>query len=114
MRFNASQHSIANAAEYWKALIETGILARNGLFQPSFAFHIETSRLICTANQVTGFYMKCNTGLKWVKRRLFQCMVPKTMNLVKTVDFYFSFYLMVSNFHVRLLPLSFSTISICN
>ena len=21
----------------------------------------------CTANQITGFYMKCNTGLKWVK-----------------------------------------------
>ena len=36
-------------------------------FQPSDAFYIETSHLICSANQVTGFYMKCNTGLKWVK-----------------------------------------------
>ena len=35
-------------------------------FQPSFAFHIETSHLVCTTNQVTGFYMKCNTGLQWV------------------------------------------------
>ena len=30
-------------------------------------FHRETSRLIWTANQMTGFYMKCNTGFKWVK-----------------------------------------------
>ena len=36
-------------------------------FQPSVTFRIETSHLICTANQMTGFYMKCNTGLKWVK-----------------------------------------------
>ena len=32
----------------------------------SVAFHIETNRLICIANQVTGFYMKNNTGLIWV------------------------------------------------
>ena len=36
-------------------------------FQPSVAFHIETSRLFCSAKQMTGSYMKCNTGLKWVK-----------------------------------------------
>ena len=35
-------------------------------FQPSVAFHLETSRLTCTTNQMTGFYMKYNTGLKWV------------------------------------------------
>ena len=35
-------------------------------FQPNTAFHIKTSHLICTANQMTGFYMKCNTGLKWL------------------------------------------------
>ena len=35
-------------------------------FQPSVAFYIETSYLICRANRMTGFYMKCNTGLKWV------------------------------------------------
>ena len=26
-----------------------------------------THYLICAANQMTGFYMKRNTGLKWVK-----------------------------------------------
>ena len=34
--------------------------------QPSFAFHIETSYLICIANQLTGFYMKRIAGLKLV------------------------------------------------
>ena len=36
-------------------------------FQPSASFHIETSYLVCSANQMTGFYMKRNTRLKWVK-----------------------------------------------
>ena len=35
-------------------------------FQSSFAFHIEISHLICNANQMTGFCVKCNTGLQWV------------------------------------------------
>ena len=35
-------------------------------FQPSVAFHIETSHLFCRAKQITGLYMKLNTGLKWV------------------------------------------------
>ena len=41
--------------------------------QPSFAFHVETSHLICTTNQMTGYYMKCNTGLKWVDW-FFRCL----------------------------------------
>ena len=35
--------------------------------QSSVVSHIETSHLIHAANQMTDFYMKCNTGLKWVK-----------------------------------------------
>ena len=35
-------------------------------FQPSVVFHIETSHWFCSAKQITGFYMKHNTGLKWV------------------------------------------------
>ena len=42
-------------------------LYRFNPFRPSVAFYIETSYLICTANQMTGFYMKRNTGLKWVE-----------------------------------------------
>ena len=37
-------------------------------FQSSVAFHIETSHSTCTANQMTGFYMKCNTGLKCIEQ----------------------------------------------
>ena len=33
-------------------------------FQPSVALHIEISCLICSANQMTGFYIKCNTKSK--------------------------------------------------
>ena len=36
------------------------------LFQPNVAFHTETNHLLCKANQITGFYMKRKTGLKWV------------------------------------------------
>ena len=36
-------------------------------FQSSVAFHMETSHLICSANQITVFYVKRNTRLKWVK-----------------------------------------------
>ena len=35
-------------------------------YQSSVAFYIDTSHLICTANQMTGFCLKCNTGLKSV------------------------------------------------
>ena len=36
-------------------------------FQPSVVFHIETSHLFCCAKQMTGFYMKRSTRLKWIK-----------------------------------------------
>ena len=36
-------------------------------FQLSIVFHIETSPLFCRVKQMTGFYMKRNTGLKLVK-----------------------------------------------
>ena len=36
------------------------------LFQPSVAFHIETSHLFYRAKQMTWSYMKRNTGMKWI------------------------------------------------
>ena len=46
-------------------------------FQPSVAINTETSHLICGANQMNDFYMKCSTGPKWVKQKssrlLFSC-----------------------------------------
>ena len=38
-------------------------------FQSKVAFHIETSQLIYSTNQLTGLYMKSNTGQKWVKKK---------------------------------------------
>ena len=38
------------------------VLTLSKLFHLSVAFNIETSHLICSANQMTGFYMKCDTG----------------------------------------------------
>ena len=35
-------------------------------FEPSVASDIETSHLIWNANQMTVFYIRCNTRLKWV------------------------------------------------
>ena len=37
-------------------------------FQPSVTFRIETGHLICSTNQLTGFYTHFNTGLKSVIR----------------------------------------------
>ena len=39
----------------------------NNLFQPSVAISVETIYFIWTVNQRTGFYIKCNTRLKWIK-----------------------------------------------
>ena len=36
-------------------------------FQHSVAFDIETSHLICSIYQMTGVYMNCNNGLRWVR-----------------------------------------------
>ena len=35
-------------------------------FQHRVPFHIETSHLICSANQMAGFYMKCDIGLNLI------------------------------------------------
>ena len=58
--------------------------------------------MICNANQMTGFYMKCNTGLKWanknslskhgedVKRRRFYVFLSDSNN-IKPLFKYVSF-----------------------
>ena len=44
------------------------LLSKNHLkqFKFSVAFHTETSRLFCSARQMTGFYMKHKNRLKCV------------------------------------------------
>ena len=51
-------------------------------FQPSVAFHIEPSYLICRANQTAGFYMKCSTCQKSVNVRV------SSKQPLKTLTFY--------------------------
>ena len=34
--------------------------------QPNVVFNMKTSHLIWAANQMTGFHIKCNCGLRWV------------------------------------------------
>ena len=46
----------------------------SNLFYPRVAFCLEASHLNFTANYVTGFYMKCNIGLKQVKLVVFQIL----------------------------------------
>ena len=53
------------------------------LFQSSVGFHIEISDLLCCASEITGFYMKCNTGLNCVNlagKHLFKFSNKKQLN----------------------------------
>ena len=46
------------------------------LLQSSISFHIETSNCFCSANQMTSFYIKCNTGLKSINPlKLYLCLL---------------------------------------
>ena len=45
---------------YDNTLFQVKFLKQVNLFQPSVAFYIEASHLICSANQMAGFYMKCS------------------------------------------------------
>ena len=63
--------------------------------QSSVAFHIETSHLICSANQMTGFYMKFDTGVKLVNLAHFKIdfalvFVNWTENGFSFGDYFFS------------------------
>ena len=49
-------------------------------FQPSVAFHIETSHLFCSGKQMTDFYIKRNNGLKLIKM-LIMCLHCKSYAL---------------------------------
>ena len=63
-------------------------------FQSTVTFHIETNHLICTANQMTGFYMKCKTGVKWVKgKRIFPINIKRLgiINIFNIFNCYISY-----------------------
>ena len=47
------------------------------------AFQLEASYLSCTVNQMSSFYMKCNTGLKWVTQRDIFKSSSESMRLIE-------------------------------
>ena len=49
-------------------------------FQPTVAFHIEISHLFYRAKQMTGFYTKRNTELKWVNVAVLYIIQSRTQN----------------------------------
>ena len=52
------------------------------LFSPSVAFHIENNHFICSASQVTDFYMKYNTWLKYVNFQIPYYSVTSCSDLI--------------------------------
>ena len=64
-------------------------------FQPSVAFHMETSHLISIANQMTGFYIECNwiNLVKWINLvfllSLWACICLLGMSVYEINEFVF-------------------------
>ena len=84
-------------------------------FQPTLAFHIETSRLICSVNKVTCFKMKYNTWLRWVKIFSWKNIVKhfewgKT-RLLHDINSYRSINATCINFDLLQVSLFFKTLS---
>ena len=61
-------------------------------FQPSPAFHIEISHLFGSAKQMTGFYMKPNTGQKWVENMDFLLRCFMLLMDAHNICFFFWFW----------------------
>ena len=60
----------------WSHLLKKSLM-ENFIFyavQTGDAFHLETRHSICTANPMTGFYMKRNTWLRWVNTKFSKIM----------------------------------------
>ena len=76
-KFSLSQTVYKNPTSLWstpflyllgKICLYCQFIVNLNIFQIRVAFQIETNHLILTLNIMTGFYRKCNTGLKWVNR----------------------------------------------
>ena len=78
------------------SMYSTGYLGLNP-FQTSVAFHIETSHFFCSAKQMTGFYMKHNTRLKWTN----QIYVSSLNMSTSTIKFYLNLNIVEKDFILR-------------
>ena len=68
---NTNSSYLANATLYQKVVWKCSKKRFFKRFQPRILFHIGISHLFCAANQVTGFYIKFNNGLKWIVENVF-------------------------------------------
>ena len=76
---------------------------KNATFPPGVTFQIETSYFICTANQMTGFYLKCSTGLKWIKCKLKRSAQMKSTTLIIRIESSLFLFLLRNILNIRLL-----------
>ena len=56
-------------------------------FQFIVLFHIETSHMIYSADQMTGYYTECNTRLKWTENSPTLEMMQKSLDIYKDRNF---------------------------
>ena len=66
-------------------------------FLSGVAFHIETSHLFCSAKKMTGFYVKHNTGQKWLKPYL----QPELLSEISLSE---TFNTLLAGFEIQVLP----------
>ena len=85
-------------------LVENSCWNSINRYQASGTFHTETSHLFCSANQMTSFYLKCNTGLNWVKLgrcseetplRFWDFVLHKDSVILKSDDRFFNLRILV-------------------
>ena len=87
---SAHQHvSVTASQQIWEAKL----FKTFNQCQPNVSFHMETSHLMCFANQKTGFHMKCNTGPKRL-RPIFQHCTANNL----------TFWYYDGNFLLKLVP----------
>ena len=67
-KFKENIKQIGRKLQLWVALnsLSIQIFQQFNPFQPNIDLGAETSNIFCTANQITRFYMECNTGLNLV------------------------------------------------
>ena len=71
-------------------------------FQSCVTFHTETSHLIYTENQMTGFYMKCNTGRNGLSSSVLHKII-KLLTFRKPIEYGSFFTTLVTNINRFLL-----------
>ena len=77
MSLNSYQSNLSSSMRVGKLFISSRLAINISFYLSTYLlidrFHVETSYLICTTNQIIGFYIKYSKGLKWVKFSHHKC-----------------------------------------